>query len=298
MNRRVHTIWAILTSLLIASTGCHPQQPFYLHEDGDLSHYIDVATEIEYPDVCTSTLEEVTQSVPPLTLDNLNVRQVLGSDARGRNPLGNGKRESHAVAGWPVRQLGIQQPGADRRSARRAHAGTRRGAHDLRPGHRRDHAVHRRRVRSLGVRHPMVQRPVLSEERPPTEREPHVSGDRLLPADFPAGHQHVQHAVDQDYGPGRSVQRPQQHRLRLQQQSDAPGRQGLERQLRSGLQPAVVGRCRCAVQPHRRSVQSVQRAARAGYQQPFAGLRRRAVGPDQRRHQPGGVRRRRPQPGQ
>ena len=53
MSRRVHTIWAILTSVLIASSGCHPQQPFYLHEDGDLSHYVDVATQIEYPDVCT-----------------------------------------------------------------------------------------------------------------------------------------------------------------------------------------------------------------------------------------------------
>ncbi|MGD9722135.1 MAG: TolC family protein [Pirellulales bacterium] len=74
-RRRVHTIWAILTSMMMASAGCHPQQPFYLHEDGDLSHYIDVATEIEYPDVCTTPLDEVTQAVPPLTLDNLKVCQ-------------------------------------------------------------------------------------------------------------------------------------------------------------------------------------------------------------------------------
>jgi len=71
MKRRVHSIWAILTSLMIALTGCRPQQPFYLHEDGDLSHYLGVATEIEYPDVDTHPLEEVTEALPPYTLNNL-----------------------------------------------------------------------------------------------------------------------------------------------------------------------------------------------------------------------------------
>ena len=70
MNRRVHTIWAILTSMMTALTGCRPQQPFYLHEDGDLSHYIDVASEIDYPEVETTTLAEVEQSQPPYTLSN------------------------------------------------------------------------------------------------------------------------------------------------------------------------------------------------------------------------------------
>jgi outer membrane protein TolC len=71
MKRRVQTIWAILTSLMIALTGCRPQQPFYLREDGDLSHYLDVATNLEYPDVETTTLDEVTQSLPPYTLENI-----------------------------------------------------------------------------------------------------------------------------------------------------------------------------------------------------------------------------------
>ena len=69
MNRRVHTIWAVLTSLLTAFTGCRPQQPFYLHEDRDLSHYLDVASDIEYPDVQSTTLAEVEQALPPLTLN-------------------------------------------------------------------------------------------------------------------------------------------------------------------------------------------------------------------------------------
>jgi outer membrane protein TolC len=75
MSRRVHIFWAILAWAAIASSGCHPQQPFYMHEDGDLSHYIDVATEIEYPDVCTVPLDEVTKAAPPLTLDNLQFKE-------------------------------------------------------------------------------------------------------------------------------------------------------------------------------------------------------------------------------
>src|SRR4051812_43617486 len=74
MNRRVHTLWALLAPCVLALLGCRPQQPFYLHEDGDLSHYVDVASEIEYPDVCTETLDEVTQASEPLTLENLKFK--------------------------------------------------------------------------------------------------------------------------------------------------------------------------------------------------------------------------------
>ena len=68
MKRRVHRIWAVYTCVLMALTGCRPQQPFYLHEDGDLSHYVATVTEIENPDVEQVALEEVTQAQPPLTL--------------------------------------------------------------------------------------------------------------------------------------------------------------------------------------------------------------------------------------
>lgn len=46
-------------------TGCHPTQPFYFHEDGDLSHYLDTVTDLEYPDVDQPLLEEVDQSLQP-----------------------------------------------------------------------------------------------------------------------------------------------------------------------------------------------------------------------------------------
>ncbi len=71
MKRRVHCIWALLSSAMIAFTGCRPQQPFYLREDGDLSHYVDVVSDLEYPDVEASTLLEVTEAQSPYTLENL-----------------------------------------------------------------------------------------------------------------------------------------------------------------------------------------------------------------------------------
>jgi outer membrane protein TolC len=70
MSRRLRNIWAVLTSLLIVASGCHPQQPFYLFEDGDLSHYVDKATQIEYPDALTTSLADVENTAPPLTVEN------------------------------------------------------------------------------------------------------------------------------------------------------------------------------------------------------------------------------------
>jgi outer membrane protein TolC len=55
---------------LAVATGCTSQQPFYLFEDGDLSHYKGMATDLEVPDVCVKPLDEVTGSLPPLTLSN------------------------------------------------------------------------------------------------------------------------------------------------------------------------------------------------------------------------------------
>ena len=51
MSRQTHTAVACLLIALTLFTGCHPTQPFFFHEDGDLSHYLDVATRIEHPDV-------------------------------------------------------------------------------------------------------------------------------------------------------------------------------------------------------------------------------------------------------
>ncbi len=43
---------------------------FFVGEDGDLSHYLQSATQIEYPDLNTQPLPEASQSMAPFTVDN------------------------------------------------------------------------------------------------------------------------------------------------------------------------------------------------------------------------------------
>ncbi len=54
------------------ATGCQPTQPFYFTGDTDLSHYVDVSTDIEYPDVDEPALDEVTHAQRPLSLKNMD----------------------------------------------------------------------------------------------------------------------------------------------------------------------------------------------------------------------------------
>lgn len=74
MNRkRLKAIAYLQIALILVSTGCHtPTQPFYLHEDGDLSHYLHHATDIEYPDGEFADLEDAAQAHAPLTVDHHN----------------------------------------------------------------------------------------------------------------------------------------------------------------------------------------------------------------------------------
>lgn len=63
--------WAALLQIgLVLFTGCHPTQPFFMGEDGDLSHYLQSATQIEYPDLASQPLPEASNSLPPLTVEN------------------------------------------------------------------------------------------------------------------------------------------------------------------------------------------------------------------------------------
>lgn len=70
MTRDTRTCCCYLLITVMFIAGCQPTQPFYFMEDGDLSHYLDVATQIEYPDVAECPLDEVTGALPPLTLRN------------------------------------------------------------------------------------------------------------------------------------------------------------------------------------------------------------------------------------
>ena len=70
MNRQLRTATSLLLCGLTLCSGCTPIQPFYFKEDGDLSHYMDVATNIEYPDVHSTPIHDVSSAQAPLTLAN------------------------------------------------------------------------------------------------------------------------------------------------------------------------------------------------------------------------------------
>src|SRR5262245_19545875 len=75
MRRPVSSWRVVLVGLLVAMTGCVPTQPFYLHDDHDLSHYIDRATQAETPDVHQPPLADVAQSQKPLTLSDPDFKE-------------------------------------------------------------------------------------------------------------------------------------------------------------------------------------------------------------------------------
>src|SRR5690606_1582749 len=76
MTRHTRSNWCLLLAMLIFATGCHPQQPFFFREDGDLSHYVNVSTDINYPDVEEPTLDEVTHAQRPLSLRNMEDYEI------------------------------------------------------------------------------------------------------------------------------------------------------------------------------------------------------------------------------
>ena len=64
-NRAPGLIILLICGLTLS--GCQPHRPSYARETGDLNYFVDQATEIAYPDLATPILEEVTQSLPPIT---------------------------------------------------------------------------------------------------------------------------------------------------------------------------------------------------------------------------------------
>ncbi len=76
MSRHTRSNLCLALCFVMLATGCQPQQPFFFGEDGDLSHYIDVSTDIEYPDVEEPTLDEVTHAQRPLSLKNMDNYEI------------------------------------------------------------------------------------------------------------------------------------------------------------------------------------------------------------------------------
>ena len=76
MRRQLRSTRIFLVCLLAATAGCQPIQPFYLHEDGDLSHYLDKATQPEAPDLHQAPLAEVENALAPYSLTNPEPREM------------------------------------------------------------------------------------------------------------------------------------------------------------------------------------------------------------------------------
>ena len=76
MTRQLRSELALILVALTIFTGCHPTQPFYFHEDGDLSHYLDHATAIEEPNYWQPMLEDVEYAEAPMTIRNPEFREM------------------------------------------------------------------------------------------------------------------------------------------------------------------------------------------------------------------------------
>jgi len=66
----------VLLAMTSVFSGCHPMQPFYFHDDGDLSHYLDSATQVEHPDYDQPRLAEVEQAMQPFVVSNPDVQEM------------------------------------------------------------------------------------------------------------------------------------------------------------------------------------------------------------------------------
>ncbi|MBI1248047.1 transporter [bacterium] len=70
MKTQFHQAWMVVLIGTIIFVGCKPTQPFYFKESGDLSLYLDKATDIEYADVDYDRLQEVENTEAPYTISD------------------------------------------------------------------------------------------------------------------------------------------------------------------------------------------------------------------------------------
>jgi outer membrane protein TolC len=76
MSRQSRKCLVLVVCFGVLLPGCRPQQPFYFHDDGDLSHYVGSASELENPDVDESGLAEVAHPDAPRSLVNAGKKDV------------------------------------------------------------------------------------------------------------------------------------------------------------------------------------------------------------------------------
>ena len=119
-------------SIVMVASGCVKSVPKYLHESGDLSYYLDQATQIDYPDVEAVSLEEVNQALPPMTVidPDFDNYEDIGLEDAISYALQNGK--VFRGYGTPSLQGTRVSPGQDNLSNGPTAAGT---APSRRPRH-------------------------------------------------------------------------------------------------------------------------------------------------------------------
>jgi outer membrane protein TolC len=76
MTRQLQSQVSLLLIALTIFSGCQATQPFYFNEDGDLSHYLDRATDFETPDIDLPHLDEVEHTEAPLTISDPEPREI------------------------------------------------------------------------------------------------------------------------------------------------------------------------------------------------------------------------------
>lgn len=107
------TIAWLLCCVTVLMAGCYPSQPMYLRDSGDLSYYLNQATEIQYPDVQTTRLNEVTHSRDPITVINADFDNFY--DVSLEDCIGMALQNTNTIRGYGTPGLnGVRvNPGID-----------------------------------------------------------------------------------------------------------------------------------------------------------------------------------------
>ncbi len=115
---------AWLLCIIVLMTGCYPSQPMYLRDTGDLSYYLNQATEIQYPDVQTTRLNEVEHSRKPITVINADFDNFY--DLSLEDCIGIALQNTNTIRGYGTPGLsGVRvNPGIDNLSNGPNGAGT------------------------------------------------------------------------------------------------------------------------------------------------------------------------------
>ena len=239
MSRQVPLLSVALTAALFTLSGCQPQQPFYFFEDGDMSHYKGMATEIEYPDLEQCQSPEVDGTGRPYSLGNQDAKEPtnLRLEEAIHIALSNNK---------VMRSIGGQIQGPPDFIARNPEL----VAHHLGSGDYREQSADRRGSGAVGVRRAVAFGGAVAEVQRAAE---HDRGHRRHLPQRAAGRQRHVPEPDPQSGGHRHHVRPLARRaLRRQQQPHAQLPQRLDDAVAGRIPPSVVAGQRRAVQPHRR----------------------------------------------